>query len=257
MKKIKIFLYIIFISSTQQINPDSYLHNYLLEPVLLNRAGFIYKYRDNLKPSEQNLPVKQQTVSLLGEYQFQNFYSIYLEVPYNFQESEGRGKIQFWDHIKFINKFYLNHYRWDFYGGLSVELPRNHNIAGDVPSDVGYLEPYLGIGYRFNKIHTKFTLTWNTQYNQKFKEEVNQEFIRKWTGNLSAGYLFSSYPVKVWLESQYQYIYDPATQKKEFQIYGLGISYKIKSFLISIGYFDDSEVTLFTRNIIVKIEKFF
>lgn len=250
----KIFLFIFLIIPINLIFSENYYINiFLLEPHLENRIGTFFLYKEDFS-SELNK--KEQTLSLFGEYKFFNFYSIYLEIPYTYKWTESSKTRNYLDFIRLVNKFQFLWKSLYFYTGLLIDFPRNHEKAGDLPKNVGYLEPYLGIGMNVWSFNWKFSIHWNTQTNTKFMEEKYQEFERKWLYNFSFGYFFFD-RFNLGLEIQYQHIYDPKPSENKFFIYGLGLTYYVKNLQISLiyivypkEYFYDKEVRLNIQKII-------
>lgn len=251
--KVFLFVFLIIISINPIISKDYYTNVFLLEPHLENRIGTFFLYKENFK---SDISKKDQTLTIYGEYKFFNFYSIYLGIPYTYRWTENSKTRNYLDFVRIVNKFQFLWRSVRFYTGLLIDLPRNHEMAGDLPKNVGFLEPYLGVGMNLLSFNWKFSIHWNTQTNTKFKEEKDQEFERKWLYNFSFGYLFFK-NLFLGLEIQYQHIYDPKLVENRFFIYGLAISYHLKSLQISFiylfypkEYFYDKEVRLSIQKII-------
>ncbi len=253
MKKLILVYFIIFFSSLIYADND-YDHIYLEEQNLSNRVGFKYNYKENLT---SNIPVKEQQFSIYGEYQILSFYSVYLKIPYTIRWSEGSENRKYIDHIRIDNKFLINSNSLKYTFGLGIELPRNHNKAGDVAKNIGYLEPYVGVMYKFNPFLMKFSVRWNTQTNTKFKEQYGEQFQRKWVYNLSFGYIPSDSSWKFWLEAQYQYIYDPVENKKKLYVIGPSLSYSFSKFDVAIIYLFPSKENQYNKQLILQLQQKF
>ncbi|MFN3605379.1 MAG: hypothetical protein ACK4UJ_11790 [Leptonema sp. (in: bacteria)] len=235
------------------IFPNNLLYSniFLIENHLQTRVGSTYFYKENFSSS---ISRKEQTLLIFGEYTFRNIYSIYLGIPYTFKWTENSDTRKYLDFIRIINKFQFYWSPFYFYTGLLLDLPRKHNQAGDVPKDFGYIEPYMGISYKKNSFSIKFSAHWNTQTNTKFKEEKNQEFVRRWFLNLSMGYFFRNW--LFWIESQYQQIYDPKALKNNYFLYGPAFGYKTNHFEISLVYLIYPKDFLYDKEIGFQLQKF-
>lgn len=252
MKKF-IFIYFAFFINIIY-GQEEYHHIYLEEQNLSTRIGFKYNYKENLTST---IPIKEQQFILYGEYRLFSLYSLYLKVPYTIKWSEGSENRKYIDHIRIINKFLIDGNFLQYTFGLGIDLPRNHNKAGDVPENIGYIEPYIGFIYRLNPVLMKFSIHWNTQTNPKFKEENGQQFQKKWIYNLSIGYLPERMSWKFWLEGQYQHIYDPKESKKNLYIIGPAISYSFSKLDIAFIYLFPSKEDQYNKQFMLQLQQKF
>ncbi|MCS7205723.1 MAG: hypothetical protein NZ853_08495 [Leptospiraceae bacterium] len=194
------------------------------------RVGVLYQYQENKNKPKKG---KEQNLTLFAEYRF-GFYGFFVAFPYTVKwtpNSQTRGYV---DHIRLQNKLHFDFKNFSLLGGLLIDFPRNHGMAGDVPKDIGYIEPYVGFDYRWSKVRLKLSLHWNTQTNTEFKEKRNQEFERTWKFQLSVGYSIQKYWIG--LESQYQKLYDPKPFEKELYFVGLGLSRFFENHRLSLVY---------------------
>ncbi len=253
MKKIiLIILSILFIKinlSAQEIK-NGYQHIFLEEVDLINRVGLKYEYKDHLEKQNSQ---KEQKYTFFGEFAFWDYFSLYIHIPYTLRWIEGSEERKYIDHIRVINKLQFRWKNYLFYSGILLDLPRNHDKAGDVPKNLGYIEPYLGVGFFYDSFVLKFTVRWNTQSNTKFKEEENQQFERKWKYDLSMGIVYKNW--QFWLEAQYQYLYDPKQIKQEAYFIGPSIAYNWNQFVVSLIYLIPSEKYSFNREVRIQIQK--
>ncbi len=246
----KILLFLVFCSVFSIYANQYYSNLYLLEEHLQTRVGSIYLYKENFKSA---ISRKEQTLLIFGEYKFLNFYSLYLGIPYTWKWVENSQKRQYLDFIRIVNKFQFSSKWFNFYTGILFDLPRNHNKAGDVPEDLGFVELYFGLGYFYSSFIAKISVHWNTQTNQKFKEKTNQEFEKKWLLNASFGYKIKN--LFFWIESQYQKIYDPKQSKAEYFLYGPSFGYELYSFQISFLYLFYPKDSLYDKEIRLLLQK--
>ncbi len=252
MKKYIIFF--ILLMNIKNIYSE-YYSIFIEELNIYNRIGFKYNYKDNIQNSD---PSKEQNLLVFGEYKFFYFYSIYIHIPYTIKWVEGSENRKYLDHIRIINKFQIPVYKHHFLTGIILDLPRYHEKAGDVPKDIGYLEPYIGINLNFLPLIIKFSIHWNTQSNTKFIENRNQQFERKWIYNLSLAYIPQEY--KMWkfaIESQYEHLYDPVDKKQDFYLFGPTFVYKLDNLEIGIVYLISSKEYKYSKDIRLQIQKIF
>jgi len=255
MKKIILIISLILFVNTNLLTQEVknwYQHIFLEEVGLNNRLGLKYEYKDHLEKQNSQ---KEQKYTFFGEYVFLDYYSLYIHIPYTLRWIEGSEERKYIDHIRLINKLQFGWKNYLFYSGILLDLPRNHDKAGDVPKNLGYIEPYLGLGFFYNLFILKFTVRWNTQSNTKFKEEENQQFERKWKYDLSLGMVYKSW--QFWLETQYQHLYDPKERKREIYFIGPSFAYNWKQFVISMIYLIPSEEYSFNREVRIQIQKLF
>ncbi len=251
-KTILIILSILLININVQAQEikNRYQHIFLDEVELINRVGLKYEYKDHLEKQNSQ---KEQKYTFFGEYSFLDHYSLYVHIPYTLHWTEGSENRKYMDHIRVINKFQFGWKNYFFYSGILLDLPRNHDKAGDVPKNLGYIEPYLGIGFYASSFVFKFAVRWNTQSNTKFKEEENQQFERMWKYDLSMGIVYENW--RFWIEAQYQYLYDPKQKKQETYFIGPSIGYNWNQFVVSLIYLFPSEKSAYNREIRIQIQK--
>ncbi|GIX43565.1 MAG: hypothetical protein KatS3mg129_3298 [Leptospiraceae bacterium] len=255
MKKSILFLFCFVLYLNNLFSNDlynRYQHIFIEEIEPYKRIGIKYAYKDNLQKED---PEKEQNFILFGEYQFFTFYSLYIHIPYTIHWVEGSENRKYLDHFRILNKFQIDKNYYKFYVGLKLDLPRNHDKAGDVPSDVGYIEPYIGFGIFMIPFMMKFSIHWNTQSNTKFKEERDQQFERKWIYNLSMGLIYQNW--QFWLETQYQYLYDPKDKKTNIFFIGPSLGYKWNNLNISLIYIFPSNEYKYNKEILLQFQKIF
>jgi hypothetical protein len=231
---------------------DKFQNIFIEELELYTRIGFKYSYKDNLKKED---PQKEQQYLFFGEYQVFYFYSVFIGVPYTIRWIEGSDNRKYIDHLRIINKFQFDKIYYKFLLGLIVDLPRNHEKAGDVPKNMGYIEPYIGIYFYFLPFNIKFSVHWNTQTNTKFIEERDQQFERKWIYNFSFGIVHKN--LKFWLETQYQNLYDPKENKKNCFFIGPSFGYEWKNLNFAVFYLITSNDDKFNKQFKFQIQKIF
>lgn len=186
-------------------------------------AGFNFQERRE----EDDVYQRTRQISLVGEWAFVPWFSLYLKVPYADLVRTDRAKVDYWEHIRLGLKFEGGWQKFGFVGGLYGDLSRGHNKVGDVAHDIGYLEPYAGMYLDLDIFYMTGAVRWNTETNPKLREEDDQEFRRRWFYDLSLGLRLR--PVTLSVDLRYHNRYDPDDQIKKYLEIAPGLDWHIGS----------------------------
>lgn len=184
-----------------------------IDPVLTERvqpwsridAGFSFRELDQHKYYE-----RYRTLYVSGEYAFTDWFSMYARIPYTEKTLTDTERIKYIDHIATGFRFAFGWESFKFTTGLNIDFSRGHDRAGDVPKDLGYLEPYLGFYFFIGPVFGQATLLYNTQTNPRFIEDYGQEFDRTIIFQGLLGFRISG--LRIQAEMEYRDRYDPDTR---------------------------------------------
>lgn len=196
------------------------------------QIGFGFQFQE--RREEDNVYQRTRQIALSGEWAPVSWFSIFLKVPYADLVHTDRGKVDYWEHIRLGLKFEGGWQRFGFVGGVNGDRARGHNKVGDVPADIGYVEPYAGMYLDFDLFYLTTAVRWNSETNTRFREEDDQEFRRQWLYDMSLGLRLR--PVTLSVDLRYHNRYDPEDALKKYLEVAPGLDWHIGSgFHVSVA----------------------
>lgn len=164
---------------------------------------------------------RTRTLSAQGEWAFRPWISVYLRVPYSEIVHTDRARAVYWDHVRGGLKLQMGNDSVGALGGVFGDVARGHNHAGDVPANYGYIEPYVGLYLRNDRLFLQSAIRWNTETTGRFIEEPGESFRRSWLGDLSLGLRVRS--VTLLVDARYHQVYDPMDEREKYVEGGPGV----------------------------------
>lgn len=190
--------------------------------------GFRFSELDRHKYYE-----RERSLYLSGEWAPTGYFSIYGTVPYVERTVTDTERRRYLDHLEAGFRLAPRFGPLITTFGTTVRFSRGTD-QGDVKKDVGYLEPYLGVLLNLDWFFVQASITWSTQTNPRFIEDVEQEFDRHLFYDLALGFRLGS--VDLFLENRYDQLYDPDERRRVFWILGPTVRWNVTdSFSMSLG----------------------
>lgn len=173
----------------RQLPPDGGFTQTLLPRHRLRLGGAHYRLEEN------ETFERTTTATLLAEYAYASWGSVYLDVPVTRRDDSIDGNRSHLDNIATGGRFGL---RWrDFYGaaGLEIEWPTGNDERGIGDDRLGRVESRLGLSWSPGPVYVTTAIRGNVQTNNRFRETEEETFDRAWIWEAEAGLVFDDFDV--------------------------------------------------------------
>ncbi len=173
----------------RQLPPDGAFTQTLLPRHRVRLAGAHFQ-------SEENETFERTTTAtLLAEYAYASWGSVYFDVPVTRKDDSIDGDRSHLDNIATGGRFGL---RWrDFYGaaGVEIEWPTGNDARGIGSNRLGRFESRLGLSWSPGPVYITTAIRGNVQTNSRFRETEEETFDRAWVWEAEAGLVFDGFDV--------------------------------------------------------------
>ncbi|MCB1168755.1 MAG: hypothetical protein KDK25_00390 [Leptospiraceae bacterium] len=190
--------------------------------------GFHFSELDRHKYYE-----RERSVYVSGEWAPTSYFSLYGTVPYVERTITDADKRRYLDHIEAGFRLAPSFGPLTTTLGTTIRFSRG-TAQGDVPKDIGYIQPYLGLLLNLDWFYVQGSITWSTQTNPRFIEDVDQEFDRHLIYDLALGFRIGSLDLS--LENRYDQLYDPEERRRVHWLLGPTVRWNVtEAFSMSLA----------------------